>query len=413
MFDNVLHQSATDLLTDDITRNTLPGSILLSGPASSGKLTCALELARVLACTGETKGAWSCTCPSCLKHKALVSPSVLLTGPSDCLLEIRAARDTFQSQYANSGKHLEASRYLFVRAVRKLTMRFDPILWQNDDKQSKWAPLLQNISEALEPLEPGRPLPEEDELEKLISTIEDNCVKLDDKFLYNALPVSQIRACSAWAHLSATNGKKVLIIENADRMAESARNALLKILEEPPRDCQFILTTSNRSAMLATILSRVRTYQFFERDVAAQQEVITRVFHFRPFAGETTPDSIELFLQGYLPVKPELVLSQAKTYFSTIAQGHVPDVNAICASCNGFEPRALFSVFIKGITDAQKKLSATARGTEASGRIMDVLRHTYNNVTVYNQTTVSALEEMARSLMQINFETGGVLKEAL
>ena len=368
MFDNVLHQSATDLLTDDITRNTLPGSILLSGPASSGKLTCALELARVLACTGETKGAWSCTCPSCLKHKALVSPSVLLTGPSDCLLEIRAARDTFQSQYANSGKHLEASRYLFVRAVRKLTMRFDPILWQNDDKQSKWAPLLQNISEALEPLEPGRPLPEEDELEKLISTIEDNCVKLDDKFLYNALPVSQIRACSAWAHLSATNGKKVLIIENADRMAESARNALLKILEEPPRDCQFILTTSNRSAMLATILSRVRTYQFFERDVAAQQEVITRVFHFRPFAGETTPDSIELFLQGYLPVKPELVLSQAKTYFSTIAQGHVPDVNAICASCNGFEPRALFSVFIKGITDAQKKLSATARGNQKDER---------------------------------------------
>ena len=44
---------------------------------------------------------------------------------------------------------------------------------------------------------------------------------------------------------------------------------------------------------------------------------------------------------------------------------------------------------------------------------MKVLRHTYNNVTVYNQTAVSALEEMARSLMQINYETGGVLKEAL
>ena len=38
-------------------------------------------------------------------------------------------------------------------------------------------------------------------------------------------------------------GKKTIIIENADRMQTSVRNALLKILEEPPEDC--VLSSAN------------------------------------------------------------------------------------------------------------------------------------------------------------------------
>ena len=50
-------------------------------------------------------------------------------------------------------------------------------------------------------------------------------------------------------------------------MSESVRNALLKILEEPPSDCNFILLTSKRNAILPTILSRVRTYEFKNRSL--------------------------------------------------------------------------------------------------------------------------------------------------
>ena len=55
MFDNLLYQNASSLLRGDIINNRLPGAILLSGPASSGKLTCALEIARILSCTGQNK----------------------------------------------------------------------------------------------------------------------------------------------------------------------------------------------------------------------------------------------------------------------------------------------------------------------------------------------------------------------
>lgn len=49
---------------------------------------------------------------------------------------------------------------------------------------------------------------------------------------------------------------KVYILGNAQSMNLSAQNALLKVLEEPPAYAVFILTVTNKSAMLETVLSR-------------------------------------------------------------------------------------------------------------------------------------------------------------
>lgn len=49
---------------------------------------------------------------------------------------------------------------------------------------------------------------------------------------------------------------KVYILCNAHFMNESAQNAILKVLEEPPPYAVFILTVENKSAMLETVLSR-------------------------------------------------------------------------------------------------------------------------------------------------------------
>ena len=49
---------------------------------------------------------------------------------------------------------------------------------------------------------------------------------------------------------------KVYILGNAQSMSISAQNALLKVLEEPPSYAVFILTVTNKSAMLETVLSR-------------------------------------------------------------------------------------------------------------------------------------------------------------
>ena len=49
---------------------------------------------------------------------------------------------------------------------------------------------------------------------------------------------------------------RIFVVEDADTMNDQAANALLKTLEEPPPTSHLILTTSNPTALLATIRSR-------------------------------------------------------------------------------------------------------------------------------------------------------------
>lgn len=50
--------------------------------------------------------------------------------------------------------------------------------------------------------------------------------------------------------------RRAALLIGADAMTEQAQNALLKILEEPPRHALFILTCENRAQMLPTVQSR-------------------------------------------------------------------------------------------------------------------------------------------------------------
>jgi DNA polymerase-3 subunit delta' len=56
---------------------------------------------------------------------------------------------------------------------------------------------------------------------------------------------------------------KIIIIDDADRMNESAENCLLKILEEPPDATHFMLVSSSPHSLLPTIRSRCQKLPFF------------------------------------------------------------------------------------------------------------------------------------------------------
>ncbi|HEX3083382.1 MAG TPA: DNA polymerase III subunit delta' [Pyrinomonadaceae bacterium] len=55
---------------------------------------------------------------------------------------------------------------------------------------------------------------------------------------------------------------RVFIIEDAEYLNDSSSNALLKVLEEPPPTSHLILTTTNPTALLATIRSRCPVIRF-------------------------------------------------------------------------------------------------------------------------------------------------------
>ncbi len=420
MFENLIGQPAAGLLAEDIASKRLPPSILFSGPSASGKLTCAIELARVLSC--EKGGSWTCTCASCLRHKELAHPDLLIAGPKDSILEIRAASAAF---IAN---RTPATRYLFLRSVRKLSLRFHPSLTDRDDaKFAKAVPLLADLEERLEELSPSRPLPEDGaELEKSVKGVVGIAEKLESDCLWDSMPVAQVRNAAAWSRLSPSGRTKVLVVEGADRMQESARNAFLKVLEEPPANAVFILTTSRRGAIMPTILSRVRTYAFIERDSNSVAEVVSRVFRADP-AGI---DNLTNFFYRFLPVPPDaitaaaalfvdLVLKQSidsgrrplpglrgavSTVLSESDAGAELGIPQIVSMLNKCKPGIVWHLFLSSVAGFMRKALASggadARETAIFARWTVSIRKALDSVDIYNINPVSALEMLSLEMRE-------------
>lgn len=88
----------------------------------------------------------------------------------------------------------------------------------------------------------------------------DDRITLPDGTLYEDL---WIREVHEWISKSPAGKYKCLIIEDIERLTESAANALLKILEEPLAWRIIIATCSNQADVLPTILSRALLFSFY------------------------------------------------------------------------------------------------------------------------------------------------------
>ena len=73
----------------------------------------------------------------------------------------------------------------------------------------------------------------------------------------NQINIAQIRTARRECFQSSLSADgRVVLIQGADRMNQSAANALLKVLEEPPEGVLFLLTAGSQAAVLPTIRSR-------------------------------------------------------------------------------------------------------------------------------------------------------------
>jgi len=73
------------------------------------------------------------------------------------------------------------------------------------------------------------------------------------------LAVAELRKVEPFLRMTSSNGGwRVVLIDDADTMNRNAQNALLKILEEPPKNTLIILITHRLGALIPTILSRAR-----------------------------------------------------------------------------------------------------------------------------------------------------------
>jgi len=205
------HRDLRRQLTDAITRDSLPSSLLFHGPRGVGKQRLALWLGQYLLCSGPADGPRPCgTCVNCRFAESLAHPDLRWFFPRP-----RAESDASASEVTD------------------------------------------DLAEALsDRLKAGGLYAAPSGTEGIFVASVRALVQL----------ASQTPALAR---------RKVYIVGDAERMvpqegAEFAANAFLKLLEEPPADTVIILTTSEPGALLPTIRSRViavRVPLLPERDV--------------------------------------------------------------------------------------------------------------------------------------------------
>ncbi len=370
MFENVLYQPKTAaLLAAEIHAKQLPASLLFHGPRYSAKLTAALETARALSCLKD--GAWSCLCDHCRSHRTLDYPWLLLAGPKTLLPEIEAAAGLLERY------RTEPRRFFLLRAVKKLVKRFDPVLWEGEGKL-KGAGALESLQEDVEthypPSDLGSALP----LERIV----ESCRALSSALPSGGLPIHQVRRISAWARTTSAGAPKFVIFENADRMQEGARNALLKILEEPPAGTWFFLLTSQKGAVMPTILSRLRPFAFAARTADEEQEILAGLFQ----AEKGAWAGLEDYFQAFETQKQGLFATLARTFLDGLGGPYPLDEYA-----RFWGEEENFSRFLKAVAEAAASDSRPLRDRE---RLFRLVREAQTRRETYNQSASLLIETL-------------------
>lgn len=124
---------------------------------------------------------------------------------------------------------------------------------------------------------------------------------------------------------------KIAIIDGLDELSIGAQNALLKTLEEPPKNTFFILSVSQLAGVLSTIMSRVQRLHHSKTAEAFEEQVMSWL---EQQLGETKPSITEIKnvarLVAFAPEtslallrSPEQIeqLKQEKKYFAQWVAG--------------------------------------------------------------------------------------------
>lgn len=89
------------------------------------------------------------------------------------------------------------------------------------------------------------------------------------------ISIEEVRQLVASSQFSPSVGRyRVMVIEDADRMAERTSNVLLKALEEPPPRTVWILCAPSEADLIPTIRSRVRTVRLRVPAIAEVAELL-------------------------------------------------------------------------------------------------------------------------------------------
>ncbi len=191
-------QDVVEKLLSIAAAGKLGQPFLLVGPEGSGKENTALEFARLINCAESGTCGPGNLCESCVKTLSFQHPDIRWIGPAPASIGEKDIRDIFQNKIANPFYQHPGAATSFVSIG--------------------------------DPEHPGQ---------------------------------MTLRSLIHFLRKRAFQGKyKVAIVSDSQRMNQSAANAFLKTLEEPPENTVIFMLTTGTMGMLPTILSRCQKMRF-------------------------------------------------------------------------------------------------------------------------------------------------------
>ncbi len=164
---------------------------------------------------------------------------------------------------------------------------------------------------------------------------------------------------------------KVYIIDEVHMLSNSASNALLKTLEEPPPHVIFILATTESHKILPTVLSRCQRFDFRR---LSQADIISKLDHICQKEG--------------IHIEPEALRLIAKS-----ATGSLRDAENLLEQLTTYYGSEI------GLQQAQAILGITG-----DWRAKELVKHIINNDIAAGLTTINSVNSDGLDLRQFNRE---------
>ena len=238
----------------------------------------------------------------------------------------------------------------------------------------------------------------------------DSCRSFNESALFNVFEldaasknsVDDMRLLVEQVRIPPQDGRyKVYIIDEVHMLSQSAFNAFLKTLEEPPAYAKFILATTEKHKILPTILSRCQVYDFkriTEQDmvkhlqyVAEQEQITAEEDALRLVAAKADGalrDALSIFDQLVTSVGKELTYQKAAAHLNVLDQE------------NYF--RITDFVFSDNVSDALLLLDdILAKGFDGQKFISGLSTHFRNLLMSMNPATLPLLEMSDAAKMQM------------
>ena len=148
-----------------------------------------------------------------------------------------------------------------------------------------------------------------------------------------------MRAIGSFLNKTAAEANwRVVVIDAVDEMNISAANALLKVLEEPPKQALLILVSHNPNSLLATIRSRCRKLSLKPLDASSMTVIIK---HHYPEVKKDELEFLLTFCNGSVGLALELLKNQGFRIFESVnsllsdpTELDIPGLYSLCEEIN-------------------------------------------------------------------------------